>query len=91
MERIFNDYPEFRGDSMKAYMVERMVECYIADSDGFNKRATENERKEKKKGLSMTEKKPMADEIIAITKQEGEAQPVELQYSVGDDGYIKCS
>ena len=95
IKNILADHPEYRGDSMKVYLVEQMVECYMADPDKFNKTMTEAEKadkRSKKKGDVVVEEKKVKDEIIAITKIENtDPAPVELDYKVGDDGMIKIA
>jgi hypothetical protein len=49
IDDILKDHPEYGADTLKRYYVEQMVESYLADSDGFNRKATDTEKEEKKR------------------------------------------
>ena len=85
-QNIFQDNPDIARDPLKKYYVEQMCESYAADAAKFNKSFKECLKKERKNKLEVQSKLP--EEIICITKKEGENTK-----SVGVDknGYIKVS
>lgn len=90
MESIFKDFPECKVDSLKRYMVEKMVETYLGDPDTFNKKATELMKKEKKKKETIEPKK-FPEEIVCIEKVDADLHPEPQDLAVDSGGYIKVS
>lgn len=94
LEKIYADNPEIRVDTLKKYCIEKVVEAYLLDPDGFNKKTTELMKKEKKQlkkgddGGDKEAKPEEPKEIICITRIPAEENAPQ-NLTVGNDGMIK--
>jgi hypothetical protein len=94
LEKIYADHPEIKGDKLKSYCVEKLLETYLLDPKSFVDKTNELMKKEKKKlkkGEDTVEKKnDEPKEIIAISKLVSD-EPSQQTLTLGDDGMIKPS
>lgn len=73
IEAILKDNPQIRGDALKSYYIEQLVESYLLDPDTFNRKTTEMMKQEKKKKGDVEVRK-MPEEIVCISKVEAEQE-----------------